>query len=470
MKQKTLPLLAGLLVIASLSCQAVYRMVLPPTATPTFLPTATVLPSATPTLTVEPPTSTPEPTIVIELATTTPDASTSAQITPTPTQLPESLELSVFKDLWQTVKDNYLYPDFNGLDMNAVNEEYTAKIEAGMTNAEFYKAMGEFLYRLGDDHSFFLSPEMVAQEQQEYEGNFDYVGIGALISAVPDLNRAVILVVFHGSPAEKAGLKSRDSILTVDGEPILNTDGSLKNILRGPEGSQVTINVQTPEEQPRDLIITRASISSNMPVPNTILVSPNGKRIGYMFLTTLNDSTVDETVAEEIRQMNAQGKLDGLIIDNRENSGGADTVLRPILSYFTKGIAGYFVSREGERPLNLRSGEDISGSQDLPLVVLVGNGTASYGEVFSGVLKDLGRAYLIGVTTGGNVETLWPYDFEDGSRAWIAHESFRPMDHPDQDWEKTGIIPDQTVDANWILYPVEKDPAVLAALDHFDKQ
>ena len=187
-----------------------------------------------------------------------------------------------------------------------------------------------------------------------------------------------------------------------------------------------------------------------------------------VFLTTLNDSTVDETVAEEIRQLSVGGKLDGLIIDNRENSGGADTVLRPILSYFTKGIAGYFISREGERALNLRRGEDILGSQEIPLVVLVGAGTASFGEVFSGVLKDLGRAYLIGVTTGGNVEVLSGYDFEDGSRAWIAHESFRPLNHPDQDWETNGIIPDQTVLAHWDEYTIANDPLVLAALKHFD--
>jgi C-terminal peptidase prc len=378
------------------------------------------------------------------------------------------LQLSVFKDLWQTVKDNYLYKDFNGLDWDAIYDEYVEKIEAGLNNTDFYMAMDEVLFRLGDDHSFFLSPEMVASERDEYEGNLNYVGIGVLISAAPDLKRAVVLVVFPDSPAEKAGLNSRDSILTVDGEPILADDGTLKNILRGIEGSEVTITVETPGEVQRELTITRDAISSSIPIPSSVITTPGGKRIGYLFLTTLNDSTIDEAFAEKIRQMGLRGNLDGIIIDNRENGGGADTVLRPILGYFTSGVVGYFISREGERPLDLRDGEDIAGSQEIPLVVLVGNGTASYGEVFSGVLKDLGRAYLIGVTTGGNVETLWGYDFEDGSRAWIAHESFRPLNQPGEDWEQTGIVPDETVDANWMLYPIESDPAVLAALEHFD--
>lgn len=470
MRRKIFPLLIGLLVLIGLACQAAYRLVLPPT--PTLVPsiTATSLPSATPSITPLSPTATPEPTFVIDLVTSTPALpDPHSLLTATPTPLPKSLQLSVFKDLWQAVKEDYLYPDFNGLDWDAVYDEYISKINTGMTNTEFYTAMDEALFRLGDDHSFFLDPDMVAREQAEYEGSFNYVGIGVLISAYPDLDRAVVLVVFPGSPAEKAGLQSRDSILTVDGEPILDEDGSLKNILRGPEGTQITILVETPGQKQRELTITRKAINSSMPVPSTVLESPGGKRIGYLFLTTLNDSTVDETFANAIRQMSSQGKLDGVIIDNRENSGGADTVLRPILGFFTKGIAGYFISRDGERPLNLRGGEDILGSQEVPLVVLVGTGTASYGEVLSGVLKDLGRAYLIGVTTGGNVETLWGYDFDDGSQAWIAHESFRPLNHPEQDWEETGIIPDETVDVNWFLHTIEEDPAVLAALEHFDR-
>jgi hypothetical protein len=70
----------------------------------------------------------------------------------------------------------------------------------------------------------------------------------------------------------------------------------------------------------------------------------------------------------------------------------------------------------------------------------------------------------------GNIETLWGYDFDDGSRLWIAHETFRPRDHPDQDWEQTGIIPDLEVIVNWDEYTTENDPAVLAALDYFDGQ
>jgi C-terminal processing protease CtpA/Prc len=101
---------------------------------------------------------------------------------------------------------------------------------------------------------------------------------------------------------------------------------------------------------------------------------------------------------------------------------------------------------------------------------MVGRDTVSYGEVFAGVLKDLGRGYVIGETTDGNVETLWGYDFEDGSRAWIAHDSFRPFMHPDENWEESGIVPDLSVPVNWGEVSFESDPAIQAAVDYLATQ
>ena len=119
-------------------------------------------------------------------------------------------------------------------------------------------------------------------------------------------------------------------------------------------------------------------------------------------------------------------------------------------------------------PLGVKS-KDIHGSTLVPLVVLVGSDTASFGEIFAGILQDVGRAYLIGTTTGGNVEILWGYDLEDGSQLWLANETFRPLNHPDQDWEQTGIIPDLTVSGDFDEYVMADDPAVLAAVQYFSQ-
>ena len=84
-------------------------------------------------------------------------------------------------------------------------------------------------------------------------------------------------------------------------------------------------------------------------------------------------------------------------------------------------------------------------------------------------MQDQDRAYLIGSATFGNVETLWGFAFSDGSRAWIAHDTFRPINHPDTNWEGAGVQPDLEVHTAWDLYTVESDPAVAAALNYFDE-
>jgi C-terminal peptidase prc len=458
------------LLFSVLACQAAFQALNGPTPTPipsdTPSPTPNP-PTATSTQTpTETPTSTPlPPTATVTLTPTQTLIPPTATITPT--SLPLDLQLSVFQDLWETVRDNYLYPDFNGLDWDEIHDEYENKIRDGLSNAAYYDALDEMIQRLGDEHSIFLSPRSVYEDEQEYAGNYDYVGVGILLSAVPARDRAVILAVFSDSPAEKSGIKVRDSILSAEGIPILDERGSIRSTIRGPEGSEVTIVVQTPGEAPREVTLVRQHITSSLPVPHTVITTPDGLRIGYILIVTFADSTIDESVADALRDLTAQGPLDGLIIDNRPNGGGADTVVRPILSYFTSGTLGNFTSRDGDRPFVIHKSVNINGSQETPLVVLVGLDTVSFGEIFSGILQDIGRAFIIGETTGGNVETLWGFDYEDGSRVWLARESFHPINNPEADWEQTGIVPDLEIPANWDEYNLDTDPAVQAAIRYF---
>lgn len=384
---------------------------------------------------------------------------------PVPVVVDTSLQLKIFEDLWQTVNEEYLYPDFNGVDWQAVGAEYRARVEAGLTPDEFYAAMGEMIFRLGDDHSAFLSPAEVADEEAELAGNLDYVGIGIYSTLSQRADGMVILVVFPNSPAAEGGLKAHDLILSVDGTPIVDETGQLREIIRGPEGTTLTLVVRSPGEDPRDVTLTRRRISGALPIFAQVITPSNGKRIGYILVPTFSDGTIADQVGNALKEMAQDAPLDGVILDNRINEGGVDSMLIATLAYFVDGPAGTFISRDDERLMTIQ-GKDVAGSQTVPLVVLVGLDTVSYGEVFSGVLKDQGRAYVIGETTDGNVETLWGYDFEDGSRAWIAHESFRPYNHPDQDWEETGIVPDVSIPVNWEDVTFETDPAIQAAVDY----
>ena len=178
---------------------------------------------------------------------------------------------------------------------------------------------------------------------QNIEGNHDYVGIGILVVAVPERQHAVILSVFPNSPAEAAGLQPRDSLISVDGTPILDEQGFLQDIVRGPEGTSIDIKVQTPGEEPRDIQITRHRITGDIPVFHTVITTADGKRMGYIFLVTFMDGTVDDQVAQALQEMTADAPLDGLILDNRMNDGGSSLVFEPMLGYFIGGNLGYYI-------------------------------------------------------------------------------------------------------------------------------
>jgi carboxyl-terminal processing protease len=406
------------LLFATLGCQAAAnawqaRFNPTPTPTTTFTPTETPLPpTLTPTFTPSPaPTYTPSP----QPPTLTPTATAS----PTPRPTASAHHFEVFGELWTLVKENYLYEDFNGLDWDKVYEEYRQRI-------------------------------------------------GILTAPVPERQRITIILVFPDSPAEKAGLKLHDSILSVDGQPIIDEEGVKLDLLRGEQGSTVTIIVQSPGGEPRQLTLTRERITGETPVPYQVLTSPGGKRIGYILMTTFASDHSNENVRSAIETMSSEGKLDGLILDNRFNSGGLSTEFSDTIAYFADGKLGTFLSREGTRSITVKA-KNVANSQNIPLVVLVGQGTASFGEIFSGILNDIDRAYLIGETTDGNVELLYIYPLSDGSQAWIAHDVFRPLKHRDQNWEQTGIIPDMTAISSWDETTIDTDPVILAALEHFDQ-
>jgi C-terminal peptidase prc len=365
------------------------------------------------------------------------------------------------------VNENYLYPDFNGLNWDAVHVEYRQRIEAGLSEEDFYLAMSEMINRLGDEHSVFLSPEEAAQADADIEGDYSYVGIGITTAAIPERNLLTIVLVFPGSAAEEAGLQMHDNILAVDGQPIIDESGVRRDLLRGPVGTSVVLTVQTPNQEPRQVPVIRRQVTGELPVPYQALTSPQGRRIGYIMIPTFFDNNVDDQVRDALLEMGEVGPLDGLILDNRMNAGGLSNVFIDTLALFSEGMLGYFDVRGSDAALDVEA-NDIFGSQSLPLVVLVDSGTVSFGEIFAGILQDTRRAHLIGERTDGNVEILLAYSFSDGSRAWIANQTFRPLNHPEQDWEQTGIVPDQTVVTNWDQETMDTDPAIQAALEHLD--
>jgi carboxyl-terminal processing protease len=273
------------LIVFLLACQAIGKILELPGG-PTPIPTSTSGQLRLPSETTAIPASLPSATLTLSVTQKAPTHESTLTLTDSPSlpsipspeadELSRAVQLSIFDYLWNTVNEEYLYPDFNGLDWNGIYYEYQDQIKAGLTGEEFYQSVQDLVYRLGDDHSVFLTPGEVQKEDAEYEGNYDYIGVGIYVAAVPDRQRAVILGVFPNSPAERAGLQPRDNILSVDGQPILDEFGVLQDIIRGPEGTRVTLMIETPGQTSRELLLSRERITTALPIPHTIFTTSSG--------------------------------------------------------------------------------------------------------------------------------------------------------------------------------------------------
>ena len=447
----------GLLTVSLLACNFVTQMVFPPTATPTATSTLTATASPTPTATPLVPAFIPPECATIPLATTPPDQA----VYPTPdvaiTEVSKEQQLDILNELVQIVQDIYVYPDFNGRDWNEIQSRYRARIEAGLDAESFYREMVAMIEELGDEHSFYLSPVEVAEAEAELRGDMEFVGVG--IYGQPDFERERLIVIstFPGSPAEYAGIQRHDSILFVDEQPIRDDFGDR---VRGPQCSAVVLTVQSPGEAPRDVMLVRYAIQGNIPIEARIVPTTDGSKIGYLFIPSFFDETLPGQIENALNEF---GPLDGLILDLRMNGGGSSSVAYPILEYFVNGRLGDFISRHDSRPLELRANE-FHNSQSVPLIVMVSEDTVSFGEIVAGVLRDTGRARIVGETSLGNVEVLHGYDFDDGSQIWIAAETFDSA-FSDTNWEETGIVPDVQAFAEWDTFYFETDPSIAAAIN-----
>lgn len=460
MNFKRLPLV--FLVVISLACNATnLKLGSPPTGTPTV--TFTFTPTPTPTLTPTPLAPSYIPSACANTALATVPAATALAV-PTPVlqanpPITKELQKRVFEQVYAIILENYVDPDFNGVDLPALADDVRKKIESGLDTETFYAEIQAFVTALGDEHSDFESPVEVSLADAALAGGADYVGIGVYVNSMLEKGHLTVLAVFPGSPAEHAGLKVHDSLLMADGLLLVEGGKTYIQRIRGPQCSAVVLTVQSPGQAPRELMLVREKISGGVPIEARLVPTSDGSRVGYIFLPTFFDVTIPDQVRDALESF---GPLDGLILDNRMNGGGSSNVVEPILSFFTSGTLGHYVSRAGSRPLTVTA-DEIHNSQSVPIIVLVGEDTVSYGEVFAGVLQDFGRALIVGQTTLGNVEILHGYIFDDDSRIWIAQETFVP-EFSQADWEATGIIPSLEAFADWDTFTFETDPAIVAAL------
>jgi carboxyl-terminal processing protease len=385
-----------------------------------------------------------------------PPASAARRRTPVPQS--RKLQEEIFGQIWSIVRDRYVYPDFNGIDWNAAGDQYFGEIQQGLSADAFYAAMQEMIGSLGDDHSRYETPQEVAVDAALLGGGAGFVGMGTSAENLEGTQTAVVLSVYPNSPAEAAGLKPHDVLLEVDGLPFSDEDGKGRSL--GPEGTSFVLTYQRPGQAPQTVPITRRAVGGFDPIDACLVP---GRRIGYLRLPSFFDHTLVDRVRLLLRSMTASGPLDGLVIDNRWNPGGSSDVALPALGLFTSGFQGSFVGRSSQESLTVQP-EDVGGSQSVPLAVLGGEHTVSFGEIFTGALQNAGRATVVGEPTAGNVELLYGWQFVDGSQLWLAAAQFAPSGLAAGVWEGSGVQPDVPAAGSWELFTEATDPALAAAV------
>ena len=361
------------------------------------------------------------------------------------------------------ISDDYVYPDYGGVDLKRESARIGGLISSGLSSEDFHAEMKGLIERLNDHHSVFLTPIEVKDEESRSGGFGTYVGFGLDLWRSDDNTYAYLTQVLPGSPAAKAGLKQHEHILRVDGKSVIGSDGRLINF-GGPVGSTAVFSVRSPGGATREVTVSRATLENRSRVEARLLPSAGNRKIGYLYIPGFDGRTISTDTRAGLRDLmnGAGGTLDGLIIDMRNNGGGDLPVLQAHLGLFTAGVVGYGIDREGKKTNISCTAETIGNSQSVPLVILTGKLTASFGEVFAGALQGSGRAKTVGQASSGLIEELLPYDFTDGSELLLAIRTFYLPNGTT--WARKGLQPNIPVSRTWEQVTVEDDEAISAAL------
>ena len=225
-----------------------------------------------------------------------------------------------------------------------------------------------------------------------------YNGIGAMIRTID--SKVTVTEPYDGCPAQKAGLKAGDEILSIDGKSTKNkSTDDVSNILKGFPGTEVVLKVKRPgTEQPLKITLTRDEVL----VPNVPYSGMLNEEVGYISLITFTRNA-GKNVGDALKKLKEENpKLKGIIFDLRGNGGGLLTEAVNVSNVFIpKGEM--VVTTKGKVVDWDRSFKTINKvvEKDLPLILLIDGNSASASEIVSGVIQDLDRGVLVGQQSYG---------------------------------------------------------------------
>jgi carboxyl-terminal processing protease len=319
------------------------------------------------------------------------------------------------------------------------------------TQAMTYGAIRGMVDALGDTgHSTFLTPAMAKALRQVRNGELRGIGVEIEMKN----GHVVVVAPIDGSPAQRAGLKPGDIIVKVAGQDI--SDWPISRVVErvtGPPGTRVTLSLEDPRtEHIRDVSLVRASVKLH----DVTWQQLPGTRIVHLRIARFDDGVAKE-LQRHLLTIQKQG-IHGIILDLRNNPGGLLGEAVTVGSQFLKsGNVLQVKDAKGHLiPVPVERG---GVACDIPMVVLINEGSASAAEIVAGAVKDTGRALLVGEKTFGTGTVLSEFHLSDGSALLLAVEEWLTP-HGTSFWHK-GIAPDTTValpeNQNPLLPEAERD-------------
>ena len=289
-----------------------------------------------------------------------------------------------------------------------------------------------------DPYSAYMSPELFKEMQTSTRGEFGGLGIEIGMEA------GVIKVIspIDDTPASKAGIKSSDYIVKINNEQVQGKSlMEAVKLMRGPVGTSIILTVRRQNvKKPLEFKITRKIIEVKS-VSSQIL--GDKKNLGYIRLKSFNDNS-DKQFLEIVKKFEKNSKLEGYILDLRNNPGGLLTKAINITDYFLDD--GEIVSTKGRQVSETRKyfakkGDEVEGK---PIIVLINNGSASASEIFAGALKDHKRAIILGESSygKGSVQSIIPLRNGGGMRLTIS-KYYLPSG---KSISEVGVTPDNLVE------------------------
>ena len=268
-----------------------------------------------------------------------------------------------------------------------------------------------------DPHSSYLSPEDAEGMKVQTSGEFGGLGI----EVTQEEGFVKVVSPIDGTPADEAGVESGDFITHVDGESLLGlTLDEAVEMMRGPVGSEMVIKVaREGEDEPLEISIIRDTIKLT-----AVRSRVEGTSV-VLRVTTFNRQTspnLASGIKEQIEEAGGMDKVNGFILDLRNNPGGLLTEAIAVSDAFLE--SGEIVSTRGRNPedgerYNATAG-DLTGGK--PIVVLINGGSASASEIVAGALQDHRRAIVVGTKSfgKGSVQTVMPLRGEGAMRLTTA--------------------------------------------------